>query len=123
MMNALYSAATGMSAQQTGMDVIANNLANVNTSGFKAQRMSFEDLLYQQVGDRMAAQNGSQVGMGVAPGRSSMVMSQGDLQDTGVETNLAIEGNGYFQIVTPAGQIGFTRDGHFSPDANGQLVN
>ena len=122
MMNALYSAATGMSAQQTGMDVIAHNLANVNTTGFKETRLSFEDLLYQQVGDRQASRMGSQVGMGVAPGRTELNFQQGDLQETGNATDLAIEGNGFFQVQLPNDQIGYTRAGNFAVDANGQLT-
>jgi flagellar basal-body rod protein FlgG len=123
MMNALYTAATGMAAQQLGMDVIANNLANVNTTGFKQSRISFEDLLYQSVGDRNAARRGTQVGMGVAPGHVQAVFTQGDFRETGIGTNIAIEGEGYFQVVLPDGTLGYTRDGSFMPDANGQLVN
>lgn len=125
MMNALYSAATGMTAMQTGMDVIADNLANVNTTGFKSTRLSFQDLLYQQLGERQdaAAGSGSQVGMGVAPGRTEKQFTQGDLRETGGRFDLAISGTGFFQVMLPSGQIGFTRDGSFSMDANGQLVN
>jgi len=122
-MNALYSAATGMSAQQMGMDVIANNLANVNTTGYKASRLTFEDLLYTELGDRNAARQGSQVGMGVAPGRTDRNFTQGDIRETGIGTNIAIEGDGFFQVTMPDGTIGYTRDGSFAPDANGQLVN
>jgi flagellar basal-body rod protein FlgG len=123
MMNALYSAATGMMGQQLGMDVIANNLANVNTTAYKGSRLSFEDLIYQQMGDRNASRRGAQVGMGVAPGRTDRMFTQGDLRDTGVNTNIAIEGTGFFQVVMPDGGLGYTRDGSFAPDANGQLVN
>jgi flagellar basal-body rod protein FlgG len=112
-----------MAAQQLGMDVIANNLANVNTNGYKQSRISFEDLLYQSVGDRNAARRGTQVGMGVSPGRVSAIYTQGDMRETGINTNMAIEGDGFFQVVLPDGQIGYTRDGSFMPDANGQLVN
>ncbi len=123
MMNALYSAATGMVAQQTEMDVIANNLANVNTNGFKQTRLSFEDLLYQQIGDRQAARLGSQVGMGVAPGRTELLFTQGELIESQTPTNMAIDGNGFFQVLLPNGQVGYTRDGSFAPDGTGQLVN
>jgi len=123
MMNALYSAATGMEAMQQGMDMIAQNLANVNTTGFKSSRLTFEDLLYQQIGDRQASRLGAQIGMGVAPGRTQLQFSQGDLQPSDVPTNMAMEGNGFFQVVLPSGELGYTRDGNFTPDANGQLVN
>ncbi|MCW2923416.1 MAG: flagellar basal-body rod protein FlgG [Thermoleophilia bacterium] len=123
MMNSLYTAATGMSAMQMNVDTIANNLANVNTNAFKATRLTFEDLLYQQVGDRQAARQGAQTGMGVAPGRSELSFAQGDIKETGVETNMAIDGNGFFQVSMPDGTIGYTRDGAFTPDANGQLVS
>ena len=108
MMNALYSAATGMSAQQVGMDVIANNLANVNTAGFKATRMSFEDLYYQKVGDRDAQSRGSQVGLGVAPGRTELMFTQGDLQETGTDTNIAIDGKGFFQVRGADGNVAYS---------------
>lgn len=122
MMNSLYTAATGMSAMQMNIDTIANNLANVNTNAFKAGRMAFEDLLYQQVGDRQAARQGAQVGMGVAPAGTQLSFVQGDLRDTGNSTDIAIEGEGFFQITMPDGTIGYTRDGALSLDANGQLV-
>jgi flagellar basal-body rod protein FlgG len=122
MMNSLYTAATGMSAMQMNMDTIANNLANVNTTAFKGTKLSFEDLLYQQVGDRQAARQGAQVGMGVAPARTELSFTQGDIKDTGVDTNLAIQGSGFFQVAMPDGSIGYTRDGSFTTDDNGQLV-
>jgi flagellar basal-body rod protein FlgG len=112
-----------MAAQQTSMDVIANNLANVNTTGFKETRVSFEDLLYAQVSDRNAARLGAQVGMGVAPGRTELMFSQGDMVESSVPTNMAIEGNGFFQVLLPNGQVGYTRDGSFTRDGNGQMVN
>lgn len=122
MMNSLYTAATGMSAMQLNVDTIANNLANVNTNAFKSSRVTFEDLLYQQVGDRQAARLGAQSGMGVAPGRTELSFVQGDLKDTGVQTNMAIIGAGFFQVAMPDGSIGYTRDGAFGVDNNGQLV-
>ena len=123
MMNSLYTAATGMSAMQMNVDTIANNLANVNTTAFKATRLRFEDLLYQQVGDRQAARQGAQSGMGVAPARTELSFTQGDIKDTGVQTNMAITGAGFFQVAMPDGSIGYTRDGSFGVDYNGQLVN
>ena len=122
MMNSLYTAATGMSAMQMNMDTIANNLANVNTNAFKSTRLSFEDLLYQQIGDRQAARQGAQAGMGVAPARTELNFTQGDIKDTGVLTNMSISGSGFFQVALPDGTIGYTRDGSFSVDHNGQLV-
>jgi flagellar basal-body rod protein FlgG len=123
MMNSLYTAATGMAAMQMNVDTIANNLANVNTTAFKATRLRFEDLLYQQVGDRQASRRGAQSGMGVAPARTELSFTQGDLKDSGTYTNLAIQGDGFFQVTMPDGTIGYTRDGSFAPDHNGQLVN
>lgn len=122
MMNSLYTAATGMSAMQMNVDTIANNLANVNTTAFKATRLRFEDLLYQQVGDRQASRQGAQSGMGVAPARTELSFTQGDLKDTGVATHMAITGAGFFQVAMPDGTVGYTRDGSFGADHNGQLV-
>ncbi len=123
MMNSLYTAATGMAAMQMNVDTIANNLANVNTTAFKATRLRFEDLLYQQVGDRQASRRGAQSGMGVAPARTELSFTQGDLKDSSTNTNMAIQGEGFFQVTLPNGTIGYTRDGSFAPDHNGQLVN
>jgi flagellar basal-body rod protein FlgG len=122
MMNSLYTAATGMAAMQMNVDTIANNLANVNTNAFKASRLSFEDLLYQQVGDRQASRMGAQTGMGVAPGRTNLSFTAGDMKETGVQTHMAIEGAGFFQVALPDGTLAYTRDGGFGVDANGQLV-
>lgn len=122
MMNSLYTAATGMSAMQMNVDTIANNLANVNTNAFKAGRMTFEDLLYQQVGDRQAARQGAQTGMGVAPAGTQIAFSQGDLHESANPTDIAIEGQGFLQVSMPDGSIGYTRDGQLQIDANGQLV-
>jgi flagellar basal-body rod protein FlgG len=122
-MNSLYTAATGMSAMQMNVDTIANNLANVNTTAFKATRLRFEDLLYQQVGDRQAARQGAQAGMGVAPARTELSFTQGDVKETGTATHMAIQGSGFFQVAMPDGTIGYSRDGSFGIDHNGQLVN
>ena len=122
MMNSLYTAATGMAAMQMNVDTIANNLANVNTNAFKAGRMSFQDLLYQQVGDRNAARHGAQVGMGVSPAGTQIAFSQGDLHESDNPLDVAIEGEGFLQITMPDGSIGYTRDGSLQIDANGQLV-
>jgi flagellar basal-body rod protein FlgG len=123
MMNALYSAATGMSAMQMGMDVIANNLANVNTTGYKATTITFEDLLYQSLGDSYSARQGAQVGMGVGPGNTHKVFTSGEMKETGVWSNMAIEGNGFFMVTLPDGTVGYTRDGSFTVDATGTFVN
>lgn len=123
MMNSLYTAATGMSAMQMNVDTIANNLANVNTTAFKSTRLRFEDLLYQQIGDRQAARQGAQSGMGVAPARTELSFVQGDVKETGNATHMAIQGSGFFQVAMPDGTIGYTRDGSFGIDHNGQLVN
>ncbi len=122
MMNSLYTAATGMAAMQMNVDTIANNLANVNTNAFKATRLRFEDLLYQQVGDRQAARMGAQSGMGVAPARTELSFIAGDVKDTGTQTHMAILGGGFFRVAMPDGQIAYTRDGSFGLDHNGQLV-
>lgn len=112
-----------MLAMQTNMDIIANNLANVNTNGYKSRRISFEDLLYQSVSDRQASREGAQGGMGVSVGRTDYIFAQGDLRESDVDTHMAIEGHGFFMVSMPDGQIGFTRDGTFTVDANGQLRN
>ncbi|MCW2972943.1 MAG: flagellar basal-body rod protein FlgG [Thermoleophilia bacterium] len=122
MMDSLYTAATGMSAMQQNVDVIANNLANVNTTGFKANRLAFEDLLYQQIGDRQAARQGAQAGMGVATQGTSIAFTQGDLKEDASPTSMAIQGQGFFQVAMPDGSVAYTRDGSFKQDANGQLV-
>jgi flagellar basal-body rod protein FlgG len=120
-MNSLYSAATGMTAQQLQLDVIANNLANVNTSGFKSSRVGFEDLLYQQVGSRQAIRLGSQIGMGSAATSTTKNLTQGTLISTEVPTNIAIDGRGFFQIQVGE-ELAYTRAGDFKVDASGQLV-
>ena len=121
MMDALYSAATGMSAQQVSMDAIAHNLSNVSTTGFKATRVSFQDLLYQQVGSRQAAADGAQIGMGVGVGATRRRFEQGELVESGQPGSMAIEGSGFFEVDN-GGQPAYTRDGSFQVDAKGQLV-
>ncbi|MBK6916432.1 MAG: flagellar basal-body rod protein FlgG [Deltaproteobacteria bacterium] len=129
MIRALHTAATGMDAQQQRIDVISNNLANVNTTGFKKQRADFQDLLYQQVRapGTTAAQgtfvpSGLQVGTGVRTAATHRSFSTGDLQQTGNQLDLAIEGNGFFQVTLPGGEVAFTRAGNFELDQQGQLV-
>ncbi|NUL81582.1 MAG: flagellar basal-body rod protein FlgG [Armatimonadetes bacterium] len=129
MLRALHTAATGMSAQQMNIDTIANNLANVNTSGFKKQRVDFEDLLYQTVrpaGASTAAgaqsPTGIQIGLGVKPAATYGVFSPGAIQTTGNPLDMAIEGEGFFKILLPDGSSGYTRDGSFKIDGQGRLV-
>lgn len=129
MIRSLYTAATGMVAQQLNLDVIANNLANVNTSGFKKSRADFEDLMYQIIEEpgTTANQSGSsptgvQVGLGVRTSAVGKIHSQGDFQSTGNPLDMAIEGDGFFQIQLPNGESAYTRSGSFKLDESGQVV-
>ncbi len=129
MIRSLWIAKTGLDAQQTNMDVIANNLANVSTNGFKRQRAVFEDLLYQterQPGAMSSEQtnlpSGLQVGTGVRPVATERLHSQGNLAQTNKVNDVAIKGQGFFQIQMPDGTMGYTRDGSFQVDQNGQMV-
>ncbi|OTA21103.1 flagellar basal-body rod protein FlgG [Xenorhabdus beddingii] len=129
MIRSLWIAKTGLDAQQTNMDVIANNLANVSTNGFKRQRAVFEDLLYQterQPGAMSSEQtnlpSGLQIGTGVRPVATERLHSQGNLAQTNNSKDVAIKGQGLFQIQMPDGTTGYTRDGSFQVDQNGQLV-
>ncbi|PHM29342.1 flagellar basal-body rod protein FlgG [Xenorhabdus budapestensis] len=129
MIRSLWIAKTGLDAQQTNMDVIANNLANVSTNGFKRQRAVFEDLLYQterQPGAMSSEQtnlpSGLQIGTGVRPVATERLHSQGNLAQTNNSKDVAIKGQGFFQIQLPDGTTGYTRDGSFQVDQNGQLV-
>ncbi|MGC8484747.1 MAG: flagellar basal-body rod protein FlgG [Candidatus Baltobacteraceae bacterium] len=128
MMRALYTAASGMIAQQYNMDTISNNLANVDTTGFRRNVAHFQDLVYQQIqapGAPIGASIvpvGQQVGLGVKVGSSEKVFTQGSLQQTGNPLDVAIEGDGFFQVTLPDGTTGYTRDGSFKVDANGAVV-
>lgn len=129
MMRALYSAATGMQAQQLNMDVISNNLANVNTTGFKRSRADFQDLLYQEImpagsQEAQGAQRpvGLEVGLGVNAGTTETLFDAGPPENTGEPLDLAIAGNGFFQVALPNGDYGYTRDGTFTMNGTGQLV-
>ncbi|CEK17929.1 flagellar basal-body rod protein FlgG [Chthonomonas calidirosea] len=126
---ALFTAATGLAAQQLSLDVIANNLANVSTAGFKASRVDFEDLIYQtpqepgtQTGPNSMLPTGQQIGLGVSSGTTTTVNTQGTFQQTGRQYDLAIQGNGYFKILMPDGTTAYTRAGNFSVDGTGKLV-
>lgn len=129
MIRSLWIAKTGLDAQQTQMDVIANNLANVSTSGFKRSRAVFEDLLYQtlrQPGAQSSQQtqlpSGLQLGTGVRTVATERIFTQGNLQQTGNSKDLAIQGEGFFQVLLPDGATAYTRDGSFQVDSQGQLV-
>ncbi|MGD1093097.1 MAG: flagellar basal-body rod protein FlgG [Bryobacteraceae bacterium] len=130
MIRALYSGASGMNAQQMSIDSIANNLANANTTGFKARRTQFQDLLYQsaaQPGAAAGAQtivpSGLQVGMGTRPAANTVIQTQGAFTETDNTLDLVIEGKGFFQIKLPSGEIAYTRAGNFQFDANGNIVD
>ncbi|MBF0282211.1 MAG: flagellar basal-body rod protein FlgG [Zetaproteobacteria bacterium] len=129
MIQSLWTASTGMAAQATNVDVISNNLANANTTGFKRSRAHFQDLMYMQmklVGSQDGAGNqtptGIQVGLGVKTAGVEKVFTQGSYQNTNNDFDLAIEGKGFFQVQMPDGTMGYTRSGTFSLDGNGQLV-
>ena len=129
MMRSLNTAATGMAAQQTNVDVIANNLANVNTTGFRKSRAEFEDLIYQtyrtpggNVGDSQRLPTGIQLGEGVRTVSTTQIHMQGSLLQTGNSLDVAIEGSGFFQIMRPGGQLAYTRSGNFKTDAEGRLM-
>ncbi|MCE9640708.1 MAG: flagellar basal-body rod protein FlgG [Betaproteobacteria bacterium] len=129
MIRSLWISKTGLDAQQTNMDVTANNLANVSTNGFKRARAVFEDLLYQtlrQPGAQSSQQtqlpSGLQLGTGVRPVATERIFTQGNLQQTSNPLDVAINGGGFFQIQMPDGTTSYTRDGSFHVDAQGQLV-
>jgi flagellar basal-body rod protein FlgG len=129
MIKSLWISKTGLDAQQTQLDVIANNLANVGTTGFKRARVAFEELLYQnmrQAGTSSSEQTqlptGLQTGTGVRPTATPRMFTQGNLQNTGNQFDVAINGNGFFQVQLPDGNNAYTRDGSFHVDSNGQLV-
>ena len=129
-MNALKIAATGMSAQQTRVEVISNNLANMSTTGYNTRRAEFADLHYQQLTragtinavDGTVVPAGVQLGLGVRPTAVSVNVSQGALSETGGDLDLAIEGRGYFEVTLPAGTSGYTRDGALKRTGEGLLV-
>ena len=129
MIRSLWISKTGLDAQQTQMDVISNNLANVSTNGFKRSRAVFEDLLYQnlrQPGAQSSQQtqlpSGLQLGTGVRPVATESIFTQGNLQQTGNDKDVAIQGQGFLQVLLPDGTTAYTRDGSFQTDSQGQLV-
>jgi len=129
MIRALYTAATGMEAQQLNIDVIANNLANVSTTGFKKSRADFQDLLYQTLKEPGGLATGTthvptgiQVGLGVRPAAVQRVHLQGDFDQTTNPLDVAVEGNVFFQVTLPNGNTAYTRSGAFKLDAAGTVV-
>jgi len=129
MIRSLWIAKTGMEAQQTQLDTISHNLANVGTNGFKRGHVVFEDLIYQNLRQAGAASSdqtqlptGLQVGLGVRSVATSRNFSQGNLQQTSNNLDIAIKGNGFFQVQLPDGTTGYTRDGSLQVDGAGQLV-
>jgi flagellar basal-body rod protein FlgG len=130
MLRSLFVAATGMEAQKLNIDVIANNLANVNTVGFKKSRADFQELIYQNTRMAGAASaegtqvpSGIQVGLGVKPVAVQKLFLQGDFTHTGNNLDLVIEGDGFFQIMRPDGTVAYTRGGAFKLDSEGRVVN
>ena len=130
MIRSLWTSATGMQAQALNLDVIANNLANVNTAGFKKSRAEFQDLLYETIRPAGTSSSqdtqvptGIQIGHGTRPSTVLKIFSQGDMENTKNELDLAIEGDGFFQIILPNGETAYTRDGAFKLDSDGRIVN
>jgi len=129
MIRALYTAASGMSAQQANLDTVANNLANSATSGFRARKMQFEDMIYQNMvmpgsaASTSTTSAGLQIGLGTKSTASEVIMTQGDFKQTGNPIDLAIQGSGFFQVQLPNGTIGYTRDGNFSLNNAGVVVD
>jgi flagellar basal-body rod protein FlgG len=129
MVRSLWTAATGMNGQQSNIDTISNNLSTGNTTGFKQQRVEFEDLLDQTVKlagtpatEHTVTPEGLQMGSGVTVGATQRIFSQGSLQNTGVDTDVAVVGEGFFRVMQYDGSFAYTRDGSFKVDMTGQLV-
>jgi flagellar basal-body rod protein FlgG len=129
MIRSLWIAKTGMEAQQNKLDAVSHNLANVGTNGFKRQGVVFEDLMYQNLraaGSATSEQSqlptGLQVGLGVRTAATARNFTQGSLQQSGNQLDLAVKGQGFFQVTMPDGSTGYTRDGAFQVDAQGQIV-
>ena len=129
MLRAFSTAATGMTAQQMMVDVIANNLANINTTGFKRSQINFQDLLYikmmepgAEVASGITSPSGIEIGSGVHAASTIKVFTAGEFQHTGRKLDIAIRGDGFFQVSLPNGEINYTRDGSLQINADGQLV-
>jgi len=129
MIRALYSAASGMRAQEMNVDNIANNLANANTAGYKSRRAQFQDLMYQSVlqpgtaaGQQTVVPAGLQLGLGTRPTSNEIVFTQGAISETDNPLDVVIQGKGFFQVTLPSGETAYTRSGQFQLDKNGNLV-
>src|SRR3974390_1237033 len=129
MIRALYSAASGMTAQQMNVDNIANNLANANTTGYKMRRAQFQDLLYQSVvqpgsaaGQQTVVPTGLQVGLGTRSASNEILFTQGQFSETDNPLDLVIQGKGFFQVRQPNGQLAYSRAGNFHLDRDGNVV-
>jgi flagellar basal-body rod protein FlgG len=129
MLRALYSAATGMESQQLNLDVISNNLANVNTTGFKKSKIEFQDLLYENVrmpgseqGNGAQLPTGLQVGHGTRVVATDRVFTEGELTQTGERLDMAIQGDGFFQVTMPDGTLAYTRDGSLKTSSDGAIT-
>ena len=129
MLRALYSAAAGMESQQMNLDVISNNLANVNTTGFKKSKVEFQELLYQttrspgaDLGSGNQLPTGIQVGQGSRPVATARIFTNGDLTQTGEQLDVAVQGNGFFEVQMPDSTSAYTRDGAFKTDSTGRIV-
>ena len=129
MIRALYSAASGMSAQQTNVDTIANNLANANTAGFKTRRAQFQDLMYQNIvqpgasaGAQSVVPSGLQLGLGTRTASNEIVFTQGDFSQTSNPLDVVIQGKGFFQIRRSSGDLAYTRAGNFQLNKDGNIV-
>src|SRR5579883_2526304 len=129
MIRALYSAASGMSAQEINLDNIANNLANANTAGYKMRRAQFEDLLYQSMsqpgasaGQTTTVPAGLQLGLGTRASSNEVIFTQGNFSQTDNPLDAVIQGNGFFQVLRSSGDLAYTRDGSFQLDKDGSLV-
>lgn len=130
MIRALYSAASGMTAQQLNVDNIANNLANSNTAGYKTRRAQFQDLLYQNMiqpgaaaGQQTVVPTGLQLGLGTRASSNEIIFTQGEFSQTNNPLDVVIQGNGFFQILQPNGTIAYTRSGQFQMNQTGNLVD
>jgi flagellar basal-body rod protein FlgG len=130
MIRALYSAASGMNAQQLNVDNIANNLANANTTGYKERRAQFQDLMYQNMiqpgasaGQQSTVPSGLQLGLGTRAASNEIIFTQGNFTETDNPMDVVIQGNGFFQILQANGNLAYTRDGSFQLNSTGTLVN
>jgi len=129
MIRALYSSAAGMEAQQMNLDVISNNLANVNTTGFKKSKIEFQDLLYENIrpagadqGNGSTLPTGLQVGHGSRPVATSRIFTEGELTQTGEQLDMAVQGDGFFEVTMPDGTLAYTRDGALKTGSDGRVT-